>query len=93
MTRWKEIGRDHRNLRPWTDIGLKWAGKYYSKMNDTRAYVVVMCRFLFSFPPPLANVLSEVLNPCIQFTWIDREWDDYYRAEAKRAILEVVCLP
>ena len=43
MTKWEQLGDDHMNLKPWIDIGLKWAKKYYTKMDDTRAYVIAMC--------------------------------------------------
>ena len=36
-TRW-----EHPHLANWTHIGLQWAAKYYTKMDDTHAYVVVM---------------------------------------------------
>jgi hypothetical protein len=46
MTQWEQLGKDHRNLKPWTDIGLKWATKYYKRMDDTDAYIIAMCKFL-----------------------------------------------
>jgi hypothetical protein len=42
MTSWDRLGENHRRLKCWTDIGLKWASTYYSRMDNTRAYVIAM---------------------------------------------------
>ena len=44
MTEWEKMGEQHKELKPWTDIGLHWAMKYYIQMDDTDAYVVTMCK-------------------------------------------------
>lgn len=44
MTEWENLGKQHELLRPWTEIGLRWAEKYYVRMDDTDAYVVTMCK-------------------------------------------------
>jgi len=44
MTRWENLGKAYEVLRPWTEIGLKWARKYYIRMDDTDAYVIAMRR-------------------------------------------------
>ena len=44
MTAWEKFGRDNQELKPWTDVGIQWATKYYARMDDTHAYVVAMCR-------------------------------------------------
>jgi hypothetical protein len=46
MTEWEKLGKKFPELRPWIDIGLKWATKYYIRMDDTDAYVVTMCKSL-----------------------------------------------
>jgi hypothetical protein len=46
MTELERLGADHPVLKPWTDIGVHWATKYYIRMDDTKAYVVSMCKFL-----------------------------------------------
>jgi hypothetical protein len=48
MTQWETLCSKHPALKPWVDISLKWAQKYYTHMDDTDAYVVVMCELLFS---------------------------------------------
>ncbi len=42
MTSWERLGDKHTQLKRWVDIGLKWASTYYSRMDNTRAYVVAM---------------------------------------------------
>jgi hypothetical protein len=46
MMGWERLGKKHEILRPWTDIGLRWATKYYVRMDDTEAYVLTMCKFV-----------------------------------------------
>jgi len=29
MTEWERLGDEHKVLKPWMDIGLCWATKYY----------------------------------------------------------------
>lgn len=44
MTRWEILGKEHNVLEPWTEIGLRWARKYYIRMDDTDSYVIAMCK-------------------------------------------------
>jgi hypothetical protein len=53
MTKWEQLGKRYPNLAPWTDIGLKWAEKYYKRMDDTKAYIIAMCKCIFSRKPCL----------------------------------------
>lgn len=46
MTEWEILGKEHDILKPWTDIGLRWATKYYVRMDDTEAYVLTMCKLV-----------------------------------------------
>jgi hypothetical protein len=46
MMEWEKLGEQHKVLKLWTDISLRWATKYYIKMDDTNAYVIAMCKFL-----------------------------------------------
>ncbi len=48
MTKWERLGEEHQELQYWTRIGLAWAQKYYKRMDNTNAYVITMCEFLFS---------------------------------------------
>ena len=44
MTSWEKVGKKYALLKPWTDVGIQWATKYYVRMDDTKAYVVAMCK-------------------------------------------------
>lgn len=44
MTELEEVGESHEVLKPWTDIGVQWATKYYIRMDNTDAYVITMCK-------------------------------------------------
>jgi hypothetical protein len=59
MTEWERLGVQHEILNFWTDIGLDWAKKYYVRMDETDAYVVVMCKFY----PWYVTALTADLNP------------------------------
>ena len=48
MTRWEQLCTKYPELKPWVDVGLEWAQKYYTHMDDTDAYVVAMCELLLS---------------------------------------------
>ena len=38
------LGEQYPILKPWMDIGVHWAIKYYIRMNDTKAYVIAICK-------------------------------------------------
>jgi hypothetical protein len=45
MTTLEALGEQFDLLKPWVDIGIQWATKYYIRMDDTNAYVIAMCKF------------------------------------------------
>ena len=49
MTELERLGHEHDILRPWAEVGLHWATKYYIWMDETEAYVVMMCKFLSTY--------------------------------------------
>jgi hypothetical protein len=49
MTELEGLGKRYPILKPWTDIGMHWATKYYIWMDDTKAYIVAMCKS-FNWP-------------------------------------------
>ncbi len=53
MTRWEKLRTKFPKLKPWVDVSLQWAEKYYNRMDDTDAYVVAMCEL---FPSSLSNL-------------------------------------
>jgi hypothetical protein len=49
MTTWEELAKHHPRLKPWIDVGLKWATTYYARMDLTKAYIMTMGKQLNSF--------------------------------------------
>lgn len=43
MTRWETLAEKKRSLKPIIEEGLKWAKKYYNRMDNTDAYIIGMC--------------------------------------------------
>ncbi len=46
MIEWEKLGKQYPVLKPWMEIGLHWATKYYIKMDDTDVYAITICKFL-----------------------------------------------
>ena len=94
MTQWERLGEEHPELRYWTRIGLRWARKYYTRMDDTDAYVIAMGRSPFSnysdTGSHYANSPPIVLNPAIRFSWIQCEWESTYIQRSKKIMLDLV---
>ena len=91
VTRWKILRAQHKVLKLWTEVGLDWAKKYYVQMDDTDAYVIVMCKFYTQYGTTLtANLKPTVLNPAVRFSWIEREWEEQYIQMSKKIALDLV---
>jgi hypothetical protein len=45
MSEWEELAQKCPKLSPLINVGLKWAKKYYSLMDNTDAYIVTMGAF------------------------------------------------
>lgn len=48
MTKWEKIVKEHDRLKPMVQEGLDCAYKYYDKMDQTKAYIIAMCKQLYS---------------------------------------------
>ena len=91
MTGLEELGKHHKILKPWTQIGLRWATKYYIRMDDTDVYVITMCTFIDCYILLLGRQpILIVLNPAIHLSWIEDQWDDQYIENSKGMILSLV---
>jgi hypothetical protein len=44
LTKWEKLATVKYWLKPWIDVGLSWAYKYYKRMDLTNAYVIAMCK-------------------------------------------------
>lgn len=43
MTRWEKLAKDVPALKKYINPGLEKAYGYYNRMDETKAYVIVMC--------------------------------------------------
>jgi RNA binding exosome subunit len=48
MTKWETLAEKRQWLKPFIDEGLRWANKYYIRLDKTTAYVVAMCKSSFA---------------------------------------------
>jgi hypothetical protein len=93
MTNLENVGDQYELLKPWTDIGLQWATKYYIRMDDTDAYVVTMCKSLnqhIAALPLTFSLIPTVLNPNVRLSWMEEQWEGVYFRNAKEIILDLV---
>ena len=94
ITWWEKLCTTYPELKPWVDVRLRWAKKYYTCMDNTNAYVIAMCELLLFFIQILykltTDLLPSVLNPCICFKWITCHWEGSYIRCAKAMIIDLV---
>jgi len=55
MTEWEEIKDDTPHLKKYIEPRLECAYKYYVCMDDTQAYIIVMCMCLLCPPAPIIS--------------------------------------
>src|SRR5260370_17117962 len=48
MSQWEKLRTKYPALKPWVNVSLKWAERYYTHIDNTNAYVVTMCDLLLS---------------------------------------------
>jgi hypothetical protein len=46
MGAWTKLTMSQPKLKPFIDVALSWAEKYYAKTHRTKAYIIAMCTFL-----------------------------------------------
>jgi len=57
MMELEALGKRYEVLKPWMDIGVHWATKYYIRMDKMNAYVVAMCK---SFNWPISLITHQL---------------------------------
>lgn len=91
MTTWELLGDNHPRLKPFIDIGLEWARKYYCRMDLTRAYIVAMGMFCFQSLLSFTDCNWElVINPCVRMSWIRKHWESEYILKAEDIVKDLV---
>ena len=46
MTAWENLRNSNQRIKPFILVGLHWANSYYGQMDNTRAYIIAMCKSL-----------------------------------------------
>jgi hypothetical protein len=41
---WTKLSTTQPRLKPFIDVALEWAEKYYAKTHRTKAYIIAMCK-------------------------------------------------
>ena len=59
------LGSQSEELRPITDVGIKWATKYYQRIDDSQAYAIAMCKLPQIYISAMLKLLS--YQPCDAF--------------------------
>jgi hypothetical protein len=62
MATWEQLSEKHPHLVNWMKIRLEWAAKYYTKMDNTHIYIIVMGK-----NTDYLLVGSCILTPLFQF--------------------------
>ena len=44
---WTKLSSTQPRLKPFIDVALLWAVKYYAKTHHTKAYIIAMCKHAY----------------------------------------------
>ena len=93
MTAWESLKEGNAHLAKYIKPGLKLAYNYYTHMDDTWAYIIMMCTCLLRPPAPDNFLMSSVvLNPISCMMWIHDNWDKKFINMAEKKIWQTVSL-
>lgn len=92
LSKWDKLAIAKPRLKPWIDEGLKWATKYYRRLDLSDAYVVGMCKFCFTHDRSITLNTWIVINPSVRFSWIEKNWDEKYKKHAVTTIKTLVSI-
>jgi hypothetical protein len=92
MTAWEKKAEQIPRLKPFIDVGLRWATKYYKRMDNTKAYVIAMCKFTceFTIDKLLMLRFCTVVDPSVRLDWVKRYWDKIWIEDAEETIIKLV---
>ena len=98
MTSWEKLAERNQHLAPAINVGLKFAYKYYKKMDDTSAYMVAMCesnylKYILSLRAHWQSTKSGVilvLHPGIRVSWMREHWEAKYFKKAESTLKKLV---
>jgi hypothetical protein len=86
---WTKLSSTQPRLKPFIDVALLWAEKYYAKTHRTKAYIIAMCkhrRCVVSYDAKL----HLVINPSVRLSWMKKHWSTAHFKAAEKIIMETV---
>jgi hypothetical protein len=89
ITAWSKLSATQPRLKPFVDIALSWAEKYYAKTHRTKAYIIAMCKHGYLFVSYNAE-FHLVINPSVRLSWMKKHWSAARVKAAEKIILETV---
>jgi hypothetical protein len=92
MTGWEKLKGKRPHLAPFIQPGLDSTKKYYSRMDQSRAYVVGMCTSINQNQVFSLTDNFSVVNPSIRMSWIMNNWEEAWQKKAVDMIRELVSI-
>lgn len=90
MSAWEALQATNPHVKPWIEVGLDWATRYYKRMDETRAYAVAMCKFQYYHNSWKSYIFLTVVDPAVRMKWIRSYWDSEYMVSAEEMVLKLV---
>ncbi len=91
MTALQCLGKQNPPLKRYTDVAVEYFKKYYSRVDNTPAYVIVMCSFLLFALSYSHSYIFPVLNPNVRLQWVEANWEQNYINTAINHVKDAVC--
>ena len=92
MSAWEDLGEDYPHLKSWTEIGLRRATTYYSYMNNTTIYIIVMHKLCFISYEEKPDKLHGSYWACYLDDLINDHWNTEYIRNAESTVLNMVSM-
>jgi len=93
--KWESLGNNPEkpHMMDLVRPGLKWAYKYYARMDYTPTYIIVMHKPIHPQSRfQISNDHIQSSTPSIRMSWILHHWDENYITTAETQIQEIVSL-
>lgn len=90
MSKWERLAEKNEHLAPAINIGLGFATKYYKRMDDTNAYVLAQCEYIFQVLNLNNFETISVVHPGMRVSWMKEHWEKKYFKMAENTIKKLV---
>ena len=89
IVQWEHLSTHLPQCAPYIKVGLEYANKYYSCMDKTNAYVIVMCKCIL-YSRIVDSPLFIVVDPTLHLTWMEEHWSSAEVLKVHHVVLEKV---